>query len=274
MAFATQTRKLYSDSVTLHFNPNSRNRYQLESGETPVGVTTVLARVLGKDLKGWAVSEVLKAIGGTLKYEKQQFVWYLDEPVTIDEEKLRWASKAYTRKSDKGKDVGSEVHEAIENFLKTNEFDFSQITPEAIKALRAFINWHDEVKPRVLATEQIVYSRSGSYAGTFDALLEIDGRVVLCDIKTSNASRAAPLGVYPENFLQLGAYSLAYAEAGGTHPKDLMVINASKIGKLSTLRASELGLSVRDCEVAWASVLKLYRFLEPLKKQIKEMGDE
>ena len=36
--------------------------------------------------------------------------------------------------------------------------------------------------------------------------------MILGDIKTTNASRQAPLGVYPEMFLQLGAYANAHLE--------------------------------------------------------------
>lgn len=268
MAFSSQTRKLYDGQVTLHFNPNSRNRYQLEDGTAPVGVTTVLDKVMGKDLKGWAVAEVLKALGATLKFEKSEFIWHLDEPLYIDEEKLRWASKAYVRRSDTGKSIGSEVHEWIENYL--NSIEQPGPSRPALAACLAFARWFDETHPTVLATEQIVYSKDFNYAGTFDALLEIDGKKVLCDIKTTNSSREAPKGIYAEYFLQLGAYSVAYCEATGEKIDDLMVINAGKDGKLSTLRASELDLSIIDCELNWLYVLHIYKFLEPLKKLIKE----
>lgn len=276
MAFKTIKRELYGGEVELLFNPNTRNRYLVNTnGESfsPVGVTTVLNKVLAKEaLMLWPMN---MATG-----------WLRDNCLdkVLTEAHIDEARKAYVKKSDKGKDVGSEVHEAIELQLKEclPHAHYDGLSPEAKKAVDAMADWIYEVKPKVLATEQIVYSREHNYCGTFDALLEIDGKVVLCDVKTTNASQSAPLGIYPENFLQLGAYSLAYKQElwGDTdqrnrhtvpgQPDDLLVVNASKTGKLSTLRASELGLSVQSCEAAWLGVLNTYKFLEPIKKQIKE----
>lgn len=303
MATAPQTRKLYNDEVTLHFNPKARNRYQLADGTAPVGVTTVLSKVLAKEaLMFWPMNMAI----GWLKENCSSLTIDGNETVrVVNDSMFEEASKAHTRKSDKGKDVGTEVHDAIEKYLATGEVtEFpleilstgARVKSAAQKAFESFQKWFESVKPKVLATEQIVYSREHGYAGTFDALLEIDGKIVLCDVKTSNASRTSPTGIYPEYFLQLGAYSKAYHEEKTrwfgeetyeeepgivVHKKatsfrldnpvsDLMVINASKQGTLSTLRASELGLSVADCERSWLQVLGLYRFLEPLKKVLKE----
>lgn len=175
------------------------------------------------------------------------------------------------------------------------------MSPEVQKSFNAFVKWYrslPNVKP--LGVEQIVFSRKYDVAGTFDCLLEIDGKVVLCDLKTTNISRDAPLGVYPEMYLQLGAYAQAYIEERGPrvyldgvevkvepggiieykgkHPvvtphiliDDLAIINAGKTGNLNVVYASELGLSVEDCIKAWLRVLGTFRFLQPLAKQIKE----
>lgn len=285
MAFAVQKRQLYGGDIELIFSPNSRNRYlvNMADGTTvyPPGVTTILSKVLAKEaLMMWPLNMATN--------------WLKDNCLNqvLTELHLEEARRAHVKKSDKGKDVGTEVHEAIEQILnitaRTGQYEKTDIvevqSPEAEKALKAFRNWLLDTAPRVLAAEEIVYSLQHHYSGTFDALLEIDGKVVLADVKTTNASKDAPLGIYPEYFLQLGAYSLAYTEnercTNGddmwgeiANPiDDIMVINASKTGKLSTLRASELGLSVCNCEDAWMDVLRTYKFLEPLKRQIKEMA--
>lgn len=263
MATKTQTRKLYNDEVTLYFNPDARNRYQLQDGTAPVGVTTILSKVLAKEaLMLWPMN---MATG-----------WLRDNCLdkVLTEIHIEEARRAYVKKSDKGKDVGTEVHEAIEAYLKAHNTpgitDLYVPTNEAGKAYQSFCKWFESQNIKVLATEQIVYSRSGNYAGTFDTLLQIDGQTVLCDVKTTNISQSAPQGIYPEYFLQLGAYSKAHKEENHSDIDDLMIINASKSGVLSTLRASDLGLTVRDCENAFNAVLYCYRFLEPLKKLIKE----
>lgn len=242
------------------FDSDSKSRYTIkETGETPVGVTSVLGKTLAKEgLMLWPLYMALTMLKGKIGQE-----------LTL--EHLSLAEKAHTKKSDKGKDVGTEVHFLIEQHLKGNKTHLTDsYSKEAIKAYNAFRLWFDSQKIKVLEVERILYSRGHDYAGTTDALLEIDGQLTLVDIKTTNSSRTAPRGIYPEYFIQLGAYSYAHHEEGGARVKDLMVINANKSGELSTCTASELGLSVLDCERAWRACLKLYRFLAPLSRKLGE----
>lgn len=282
----------------------------VETGEIlrPEGTTTIINSTLSKGDRFtlWPMYEALDYIS---KYLVDTPVEEVDYDVMIET-----ASKRHSDKSTKGKDVGTEVHEVIEKFLTAHfkgevsrdVVDFLTLKNKknaggAWLAVTGFINWFAKIKPKVLATEQVVYSPTYGYAGTFDALLEIDGKIVLADVKTSNKSLTAPLGIYDSYFLQLGAYSLAYhEEKRESHPlqqyrpgllatgneqilakqkqfleetrgvDDLMVINASKTGELNTLRASDLGLNVQFCEDAFLNCLKLHQFIKPLANQIKE----
>jgi hypothetical protein len=262
--------KLYNDTITVNFDPLARNRYLIaETGRSPVGVTTVLDTLSKPALMMWPMNEYDKYV--------RQFV---QSGVPVDEPMLNEALHAYLIKGDTGKDVGKRVHGAIESHLKGEHLD---IPDDIQKPYKAFLGWVDKFKPEVLSIEKIVYSKANDYAGTFDAILRINGEVVLCDWKTTNASRTAPLGIYSEHFLQLGGYNLAYREEKFTrlhkelghnyadeYPTDLMVIRVGKEGVVNTLRASELGLTVRECEVKFLEVLKLYKMLAPLSKLIKE----
>lgn len=258
-----KTVSLYDGQVVLHFEEKARNRYVLDDGHSPVGVTTVLQKVIAKEaLLTWPMWESLNYL--KLNCPETAEGWQ----VTLNH--IEEASKAYLTKSDKGKDVGTLVHKAVEHHLMGRKV---AVPPEAEKAFRAYLRWEEANNPRLLASEQIVYSLKHDYAGTFDVLFEIDGTVVLGDFKTTNSSRVAPSGIYPEMFLQLGAYSLAYSEENPKkeQPQDLLIIRLAKDGHLNTLSASELGLTRRDCEDAWLQALKLYRFLIPLHKQIGEL---
>lgn len=291
-----KTVKLYDGSVTLHFSDQARNRYTIEeTGSSPVGVTSVLQTLNKPALMTWPMWEALKSV------ELQVSAWIDKQDGSQLELKavIAEASNAYLIRSDSGKSAGTAIHAAIEAYL-TGGGEIP--TPEVQKALSGFIAWHkQQINPKTIAVEEIIYSKQYNYAGTLDGIMEIDGQTILFDIKTNNASRVAPLGIYPEHFLQLGAYSLAYKEqnegilfpeeepyAQDTHfadkpdekfdmiaynPKkidDLAIIRVGKDGKVNTLRASELGLSVPDCEQAWLSVLQAYRFLTPLTKTLKE----
>lgn len=261
-----KTVKLYEGKVTVEFNSLARNRYViLEDGHSPVGVTTILQLLSKEGLMTWPMYEAidyLKAHPG--KYEE--------------------AAKAYITKSDKGKSTGTDVHAFIEKFLgayddpKAQEallVSISGLTPEAAGAVRLFVDWLMATEPKVLASEQIVYSKQYDYAGTYDALLEINGKTVLCDVKTNNSSKQAPLGIYPEMFLQLGAYSLAHHEENPMETiDDLMIIRVGKDGLLSSLSASALGLKVEFLEDTFKHLVQCYKMFTPLKIQLSEMGEK
>src|SRR5579864_2987277 len=174
-----KTVALYDNTIHVAFSNIARNRYVvLEDGHSPVGVTTVLQTLDKPGLMTWPMYEAID--------------WLKAHP-----EDWEGAAKAFTKKSDKGKSTGTDVHSVIEQFLN----DVRVIAPEIAKPVDSFIEWFNATQPKVLTTEQIIYSKEFDYCDTYDALLEIDGKVTLCDIKTNNASRYAPLGIYPEMFL-------------------------------------------------------------------------
>lgn len=247
-----KTVALYDDTIHIEFSNNARNRYViLETGSSPTGVTTMLS--------------LLSKGEGLMLYPLYQGIEWLKK----HKDDWEGAAKAYTIKSDKGKNVGSEVHKLIEDFLTIG--NVLHPAGDASKPFVSFMDWFAATKPKVLATEQIIYSKEYDYAGTYDALLEIDGKVVLCDVKTTNNSRVAPHGIYPEMFLQLGAYAAAHKEE---HPleiiDDVMIIRVSKTGELNTLRASELGLKLDYLEDTFKHVVQAYKMIKPLQKILME----
>lgn len=261
-----KTVKLYEGEVTVEFNSLARNRYViLEDGHSPVGVTTILQLLSKEGLMTWPMYEAidyLKSHPGD--YEN--------------------AAKAYIKKSDRGKDTGTEVHTFVEKFLAAFDDKAQQeailvsingLSPEAAGSARLFVEWLMTTNPKILASEQIVYSKQYDYCGTYDALMEINGKVVICDIKTNNSSKQAPLGIYPEMFLQLGAYALAHHEENPMEQiDDAMIIRVGKDGVLSSLSASALGLKVSYLEDAFKHVVQTYKMFTPLKIQLSEMGEK
>lgn len=247
---------LYDGKVTLKYRDvgHAYSR-SIDNGDFKevVGVTTIINKTLHKEgLSLWPMYEALN--------------WLKEHP-----EDFEGAEKAHVKKSDKGKDTGTLVHGAIELLLKESlpHRQYDSLSPQAKKAVDAFGDWFLEHKPEVLATEQLIYSLEHDYAGRTDAILEMDGKVYVSDIKTNNRTRTAPLGVYDSHIVQLGGYSLAYREMGNK-VDDLMVIAVDKSGKLDTVKASDLGLSVEFCEDAFLQTCKLYKFLNPLQRQLKE----
>lgn len=209
---------------------------------------------------------------------------------------IKSASEAWQRKKKTGADIGSLVHAAVEQYIGSNPFDLSlerykqdqvfetpaeehewnKKAPEEIVqanlAFNQFKKWWDTQKPELLASEFLVYSKELNYAGTTDIRMKLNGKTVIADIKTSNASSnsqaAAPQGVYYDYFVQLGAYCRAWQEMTGEVIDDLLVISCRKDGALNTVLASDLGLTVADCTQWWGSVLECYKYMDSSKKAL------
>lgn len=261
MASEIIERGLYNGQYQMVHNPNARGsapRYKVNGTLKPKGVTTILGKVIAKDLMSWAVNCCVEVLADKL-------------PV-ITQDDLDEAAKEYTYRRDSGAGTGTEAHALVEHYLKKDGYPISStITVEANNAYRAFIKWFEQEKPEVVNVEEVVYSVEYQYAGTYDCMLRVGGKVYLCDLKTTNSSKTAPKGVYAENFLQLGAYALAHEEQrlyeeanGGTElvPIDgLMVISAKKNGKLDIVTETDLGLTLEDCQGMFKRVVNLFNFL-------------
>lgn len=260
MASEIIERSLYNGKYQMVHNPNARGRaprYLVNSSSKPIGVTTVLGKVLAKDLMAWAVSCAIDALRDKL-------------PV-VTEDDLEEASHEYERRRDSGAGTGSEAHALVEQFLKGEVPDLNTASSEAQNAYMAFVKWFDSTKPKVINVEEVVYSEEHDYAGTYDCMLEINGKVYLCDLKTTNASRKAPNGIYAEYFIQLGAYAGAHEEqrqyeikSGGTNLVEiegLAVLSAKKDGTFDMVTSDELGLTVDGCAKHFQNVVSLNNFL-------------
>lgn len=106
---------------------------------------------------------------------------------------------------------GTQVHKAVEILVEGGEVSwmdeygnakYSQIVWEMILKFHEFWTTY---KPKLISTEQFVFSDEHKYAGTADLVVEMDGEVWLLDIKTSNA-------LHKSYDLQLAAYAKGFKE--------------------------------------------------------------
>lgn len=107
---------------------------------------------------------------------------------------------------------GTETHELIEKYLNGEELVW--INAETGKINYPLIVWQmvlrfadfwNTVKPKIITTEQHIFSDKHRYAGTIDLVVEIDGELWVLDIKTSNS-------LHKSHDLQLAAYAEAFNE--------------------------------------------------------------
>lgn len=264
MAFKDIQRELYNGAVKLTYRNRSHKYYV--NNELKQGVTTVLGSVLAKPgLMTWPLDLAIK---------------YLQERLpVVTQEDLDEARKQHTKRRDSGANTGSIVHELAEKILNGENPSLDGYDFEVKLAIGSFQEWFSASKPEVIAVEQIIYSRNHDYAGTFDSILRLNGKNYLCDLKTTNASREAPKGVYNEYFVQLGAYLEAYEEQrqyeeenGGTKLvkiDDVMIISCKKNGVVDTVTGTEVGVTVDKCRSMWVDILKLYRQLKEIANNLK-----
>ena len=270
MASELIEKDIYNGLFHIVHNPNARGRaprYKVND-DKPVGVTTLLSKTLSKDLMSWAVNCAIDYLRGKL-------------PV-VTEKDLKEAANAYNVKRDFGSSTGTEAHALVELYLKgkSEELELALQNPskEAQNAYLAFLEWYEDVMPTVINVEEVVYSDEYKYCGTYDCMLKIDGKNWLCDFKTTNISKAAPKGVYAENFLQLGAYANAHEEQrqhelanGGSKLKKidgLMVISGKKNGQLDIVTNNDVDLTVLECMERFTQVVEVYRFMQSTTKKL------
>jgi hypothetical protein len=107
--------------------------------------------------------------------------------------RVREISEAHSRTAQTAADKGDLVHELIDQWNKGEAME----VPKTVSAqVNQFVDFMMTRKPKFLANEVTVWSRTYGYAGTADWIAEIDGKVVLGDNKTGKR-------VYSEVGLQL-----------------------------------------------------------------------
>lgn len=296
-----QSYDLYGGLVTLTFDPNARGpqpRYSVTDRKTgdkdkPVrGVTTILKDILDKpDLMRWPMNMSHTALFGAkfdetlLDYTHDWDKALLKPNTALTEAQLHEAmlagARAHTDRRDRGADIGTLAHSIVENVVNKRdpffEMELDGVSDEDRKVLdkicRKFTVWwkalNETRRVKVVWSEKPVYSRALDYAGTLDLCLQVDDMLMVLDFKTTNRSKASPMGVYPDYFLQLGGYSYALREEYGYQAiHDIGIVNVNKDGQLAVVMASDMGVTVDECERGFAFAVRLHDWLSQVKKTL------
>lgn len=292
-------QKLYNGEVTLKFSPKAHRYYA--NGKVCQGVTSVLHELYpSDDLLEWYSSMASQDIVMSLA-QPEDAEWiknvllaiYKGEtdyriPENIDYrpqitgkrliELYQIGKDAPKKRSQYGKDVGTQVHEAIDKYHKLHgtlvepipgAFEAMCLTPTgneeqdkaAIRSFTAYVEWFAQSGLEVIESERMLYSREYNYAGTTDRVYKriSDGALILGDSKTSNLSRKCPTGVRESYWSQEGAYMRAYREEFGVAFADAVIINLPKNGSLKVVYASDAGFNASDLESIWLDDIKAFR---------------
>lgn len=106
-------------------------------------------------------------------------------------------------------DVGTIAHMMIDADVKGKPLDLSKFKIELIEQARPcfnnFIEWRDSHKFKAVETEISLISEQYQYGGTIDCIAQIDGKLSICDWKTSKE-------IYEDYLVQIASYGQLWLE--------------------------------------------------------------
>lgn len=182
--------------------------------------------------------------------------------------KYPWFSKvksAYKEKSAEGKEIGSWIHSAIEQFYKSERKTIPVLTQDSSPIWESFTQFDNYYKPKADqdGLEFLVYSLMFGYSGQGDFRGMMSGKNCIGDWKSTNRSDSNKDGISVEYFFQTGGLAQAEYERTGKWVDDLFIANFDKGGEEpKVIWASEFGASPKDCARAYLSCFNNYHTIK------------
>jgi len=123
-------------------------------------------------------------------------------------------AKFCDEESNRGKEIGSILHEAFQNHIELQEVKIETIYPEevsnALKGFMLFKREHPEIKLEKAEIQMV--SDTYKVNGTLDVLGRVDNELVIVDWKNSKVGKKSAPVVYPEYLYQTAGYSMMYED--------------------------------------------------------------
>ena len=200
---------LYGGLVNLRRGKNHTYYVRVEGGKAyrvPNATTIIGMKDKSRALIPWALRTAAEA-----------FLKSVPTNVTIkmtDRQRQRIADAIISAPDtvrDEAGDIGTQVHDFIEQFLLTqigqqdSYPDVNRFDKNLGRACGQFMNWYERNNVKPIAMEKPIFSRQHFYSGTMDIVLSVNGKLGVWDAKTGKSP-------YPEVMLQTSAYMEAYNE--------------------------------------------------------------
>ena len=199
---------LYKGKVQGKFYPKSHAYYV--NGKRKTGVTTYCG------MKDKSAGLVSWAVGLFRDYLLELF----EAGEKIIEQHILDGAILHEKKKTEAADIGTEVHDWIERFIKGENPDMPE-RREAQIGVNAFIDWTKANKVKFMSSERIVYSKRYDYIGKMDIEAKVNGKLSLIDIKTSNDIRN-------DYYMQTAAYVRADEEESDREYRGRWILRVSK----------------------------------------------
>lgn len=238
--------KLYDGQVTLQFDPKEHKYFK--DGNSVKNMTSITGIISNKDaMVGWSAKMCkLKFLEKIIPHESYDIIQLDDIAKQIQ--------MAPRRNKENAGDIGTKVHEHIENYLQyETEPKIPLDAKEEQNAYNCFKDWYDTIgyELKVESLERKVYSKKYNYTGTTDALFTYNKEYIIYDWKTSS-------GIFHSHLLQVTGYAMALEEELGIQINKGVIANFPKKGR-KKLYEFDIDSTMRENFLA---CLKLYLMQE------------
>lgn len=191
-----------------------------------------------------------KPVMSSYKFDKT-YPWY------------KAAKSTYKEASKEGKELGTWLHQSIEDYYNSDRTKKPILTPEVQGMWDSFIMFDNFFKPKAEELEFLVYSLMFGYSGQGDFKGWMKGKYCILDWKSTNRSYSNPDGISVEYFFQVGGLAQAEFERTGKWVDDLGIVNLSKDGDAArVVWASDFGMSPQDAARAYISCFNNYHMIK------------
>lgn len=220
MLAPTKTQVLYNGKEVIDFYEGQHKYTKHGSSEWLTSVTAVTGLIdKSQFLIPWAVN----LFKGSL-LDQIDDLCKLNDSVQISEI-IEIASKQHDIKKKEAADIGTQIHEWCEEYIKAKVKDRKNIElptdEKVLNGVTAFLRWIKKYKVEFISSEQLVYSRKYNYVGLLDLKAKVNGKLCVVDFKSSKY-------VYDEFILQVSAYLKADAEESKTKYDGAWIVKFGK----------------------------------------------
>ncbi len=166
------------------FEFNAATHVYKLNGKRMTGVTTILGVINKPLLIAWSARVAVEHIKANLSYKR--FKLLRKGFVVVKAKILDEALTMHTKKKNAGATKGTDVHELVEQYIKTC-IETNGGSPYPAKAdprIMKFVEWTMTNNIKLLASEKQFYSKTLFVAGTADLMFEKEGKRFVGDIKT------------------------------------------------------------------------------------------
>lgn len=138
-------------------------------------------------------------------------------------------AKFCNEESEKGKLIGTQIHEGIHNLIQTGKIEVkTEYAEEVTNALKGFVEFrkaHPEIK--LINSEIQMTSEDYKYNGTLDCIAE-NGALIIMDWKTGKCKDKDKPDIYEEYKYQVASYVKAYNEINKANVNKAIILCLAK----------------------------------------------